>query len=586
MENFLWYNGINLEFGEDSMLINVRYGEPKKLASPQSIYVSFNYKQSIVDTIRLIPDRYWDGKNKIWELSYDSLSFLKEKLPNDKFNVVGEPINEKKFGEKLIEHTYEVPKELKTKMFQYQIDGYNELMNFDKYLLLDSQGLGKSITTIAVALKRKEINGIKHCLIVCGVNGLKYNWQNEIKQHTGMDSMILGNRQNRKGVWSTGSNADKLEDLNNLRDFFIITNVESLRDKNIKDKLKMLFDKGIIDMCILDELHKAKSPSSQQGKALLLLANHIKYFYGLTGTVIKNNPLDIYVPLKCVGKELANFTQFKSRYCVYGGFGGYQVLSYKHLDELQNKLDTVSLRRTKEEVLDLPPKIYMDDYVEMGTKQKKIYSDVLKAVLEDIDNISLSLDPLSQLIRLRQATADTSILSSTVNESAKITRLIDIIEECISNNQKVVVFSSWTKVTDIVYNKLKEYNPALITGNVKDREKEKNKFMKDSSCKVIVGTIGAMGTGYTLTEASTVVFLDEPYTWADKEQASDRIYRIGTKSSVNIITLLCKDTIDEYIHRLVNKKKVLGDAVVDKRYNLKDKEVLNYILTGEGNLYE
>lgn len=565
-------------------MITVKYGNPKKLASVQSIFVSFPYKQVIVDTIRSVPERYWDSKNKVWELSYDGLSFLRENLPKEEFNIIGEPINNKVYGEKLIEKTYEVPANINTKMFQYQVDGYNELLNFNKYLLLFSQGLGKSITSIAVALKRKEINGIKHCLIVCGVNGLKYNWQNEIKQHTGMDSMILGNRRNKKGVWSTGSNTDKFADLNNLKEFFIITNIESLRDKNIRERLKTLLDNGTIEMCIFDELQKAKSSSSLQGKSLLLLAKHFKYFYGLTGTVIKNNPLDMYVPLKCVDKEQANFTQFKSRYCEFGGFGGYQIIGYKHLDELQHKLNSVSLRRTKEEVLDLPPKIYMDDYVEMGVKQKRIYNAVLKAVLEDLDNISLSLDPLSQLIRLRQATADTSILSSTVSESAKIERLKDIVEECVSNNQKIIIFSNWTKVTNIVYNKLKEYNPAIITGEVKDREKEKDRFMTDPSCKVIIGTIGAMGTGYTLTEATTAVFLDEPYTWADKEQAADRIHRIGTKSSVNIITLLCKDTVDEYIHRLVNKKRVLGDAVVDKKYSLKNKEVLKYILTGEGQL--
>lgn len=905
-------------------MITVKYDKPKKLASAQSIFVSFPYKQVIVDTIRSIPERYWDGKNKMWELPYSALKELQNKLSNEIFTIIGNPIDDRAYGEKIIEKTYEIPEQVKTDMFNFQKDGYNELMNFDKYLLLDSQGCisgdmiidtkhrdsvkkytlrnlnrawqngglkkdfqisclldtyfgwndvediiysgqkevyeieldngytieatkdhkiltnvgykelkditmfdmimcnikpvcsvcgcfknvvtsknnryhgvcrrclydywirefgvkrelisyyphkqlltfpqeqkvlairyigvkdtydikmkapyhnfiangvvvhncGKSITTLAVALQRQALNKINHCLIICGVNGLKYNWQNEIKQHTGMSSMILGNRKNKKGIWSAGSNADKLEDLDNLTEFFIITNVESLRDKNIRDKLRTLFDKKVIEMCICDEIHKCfiydtniltnkgylkigdivtknldvlvasynrykdiieykkiinrfenvrserkiklemitkssrrelictenhliqtkykgwvkakdlergdeflrfrsidpefsclankeyidsdwslmydleiegnhnyfaegylvhncKSPSSQQGKALLLLAKHIKYFYGLTGTVIKNNPLDIYVPLKCVGKEPANFTQFKSRYCEFGGFGGYQIIGYKHLDELQRKLDTVSLRRTKEEVLELPPKVYIDDYVEMGVKQKRIYNAVLKAVLEDIDNISLSLDPLAQLIRLRQATADTSILSSAISESAKIERLKDIVEECVSNNQKIIVFSNWTKVTNIVYNKLKEYNPAIITGEVKDREKEKNKFMTDSSCKIIIGTIGAMGTGYTLTEATTAVFLDEPYTWADKEQAADRIYRIGTKSSVNIITLLCKNTIDEYIHRLVNKKKVLGDAVVDKRYNLKNKEVLKFILTGEGNI--
>lgn len=566
------------------MAITVKYDKPKKLASLQSIFVSFPYKQNIVDTIRTIPERYWHGKDKVWELPYNSLSELQKILSKEEFKVEGKPIDESKYGEKRLAKKYELPKGLKSKLYRHQVDGFNELMNFDKYLLLDSQGCGKTLVTIAVALKRKELGQIKHCLIICGVNGLKYNWQNEIKQHTGLDSLILGNRKNKKGIWNTGSTQDKLVDLDNLNEFFIITNIESLRSKEIKDKLKVLFDRHSIDMCVCDEIHKAKSSSSQQGKALLLLAKHIKYFYGLTGTVLKNSPLDAYVPLKCVGKELATFSQFKNRYCVMGGFGDYQVVGYKHLDELQNKLSNISLRRTKEDVLDLPPKVYIDDYVEMGAKQKKIYSDVLKAIMEDIDNISLSVDPLSKLTRLRQATADTSILSSTINESAKIERLRELVDECISNNQKVVIFSSWTKVTDIVYKKLKQYNPAIITGEVKNREQEKNRFMNDKNCKIIIGTIGAMGTGYTLTEATTAIFLDEPYTWADKEQAADRIYRIGTTSSVNIITLICKNTIDEYIHKLVNKKRVIGDTVVDKKYNIRDKAVLNYLLTGEGKL--
>ena len=565
-------------------MIYVEYAKPKRLSCLQSIFVRFKYKQNIVDTIRLMPERYWDGKNKVWELPYDALSLLKEKLPKEEFVIGGSPINDKKYGQKQIETIYEPPKGLKTKLFKYQVDGYNELMNFDKYLLLFQQGLGKSLTTIAVVLKRKELSNIKDCLVICGVNGLKYNWQNEIKQHTGMNAMILGNRKNKKGKWQTGSNSDKLEDLNNLSEFFIITNVESLRNKEIKEKLKNLIDNGAIEMCITDEIHKMKSSSSQQGKTLLLLAKRFKYFYGLTGTLLKNDPLDMYVPLKCVGRELANFTQFKSRYCEFGGFGGYQIVGYKHLDELQMKLKSISLRKTKEDVLDLPPKIYMDDYVEMGAKQKKIYNDVLRAIMNDIDNISLSLDPLSQMIRLRQATADTSILSSTIEESAKFNRLEEIIEECVSNDQKVVVFSSWSTVVNKAVARFKKYNPAIITGEIKDRESEKDKFMNDPDCKIIIGTIGAMGTGYTLTEASTAVFLDEPYTWADKEQASYRIHRIGTKSSVNIITLMCKDTIDEYIHRLVNKKQVMGDAIVDKKYNLKNKNVLTYILTGDGDL--
>ena len=437
---------------------------------------------------------------------------------------------------------------------------------------------------MSVALKRKELGQVNHCLIICCVNGLKYNWQEEIKTHTGMDSLILGNRKNKKGVWSTGSTQDKLEDLKDLKEFFIITNVESLRNKEIKEVLKKYMDKGIIDMVICDECHKTKNPSSIQGKTLLLLAKHIKYFYGLTGTVLKNSPLDAYVPLKCVGREIANFSQFKSRYCEFGNWGNYSIVGFKNLGELQNKLDSVSLRRTKEDVLDLPPKTYINDYVEMGNKQRKLYNDVLKAVMDDIDNVTLSLDPLSQMIRLRQVTADTSIISNSVNESVKFDRLQDIIEESVSNDDKLVVFSNWISVINKAVDRFSNYNPAIVTGEIKNREGQIRKFKKDESCKVIFGTLGALGTGYTLTEATTCVFLDEPYTFADKEQGADRIYRIGTTKNVSIITLICKGTIDEWINKIVNRKKVLGDTVIDHKFDIHSKEVIHYILTGEGEL--
>lgn len=566
------------------MVINVRYGKPKRMASEQSIYVSFGYKPSIVEVIRQLPERYWNAKDKQWELSYDALSFLQENLPNDKFNIIGEPINEKKFGEKVIAKNYEMPKGLKSELYKYQRDDVIECLNFDKYLMLWEQGLGKALGSICVALKRKELRQVKHCLVICGVNTIKYNYQEEIKKHTGLSATVLGSRKGRYGVWNTRGTAEKLEDLKELKDFFIITNIESLRSKEIKEQIKKHIDKGNINMMIVDEIHKCKNPSSQQGKALLLLSKHVKYFLGLTGTVLSNSPLDAYVPLKCTGRESANFTQFKSRYCEFGGFGDYQIVGFKHLDELQNKLDSISVRRLKADVLDLPPKIHTDEYLEMGSKQAKLYSDVLQAIMKDIDNVTLSLDPLGQLIRLRQATADTSILSKSVEESVKMERLEEIVEEVAERGSKAIVFSNWTQVTDIARKRLKKYNPAVITGQIKDRETEKKKFMENEKCKVIICTTAAAGVGITLTAADTVIFLDEPWTAATKEQAEDRAYRIGTKSTVNIITLLCKGTIDEFIHKIVNKKKAMSEAIVDKKFDLKNKKVIQYLLTGEGDL--
>ena len=99
-----------------------------------------------------------------------------------------------------------------------------------------------------------------------------------------------------------------------------------------------------------------------------------------------------------------------------------------------------------------------------------------------------------------------------------------------------------------------------------------------------MGTTGALGTGYTLTKAHTIIFLDEPWTKAVKDQAEDRAYRIGTTSSVNIITLMCKNTIDEHIHKVVKLKGAMSDTIVDKKYDINDKKVLAYLLTGEGEI--
>ena len=130
------------------------------------------------------------------------------------------------------------------------------------------------------------------------------------------------------------------------------------------------------------------------------------------------------------------------------------------------------------------------------------------------------------------------------------------------------------------YEYLKEYNPAIITGEIKDRVAQQDKFMKDDKCKVIVGTIGAMGTGLTLTAANTVIFLDEPWNKAIKSQAEDRAHRIGTSSSVNIITLMCKNTIDERVHEILEQKGNIAELMLDKKLSLNDKKkLIKFLIT-------
>ena len=470
-----------------------------------------------------------------------------------------------------------LPKELKTKLMKHQEECFEYSKHINKWILSDGLGLGKSLEIITIALsKMKEDN---HCLIIVGVNGIKWNWKEEIKKHTSLDSTVLGERISRKGELEVKNNIDKLKSLDEPKTYFLITNIESLRDEKITAKLKSMCDSGKINMIAVDEVHTCKNSTSQQGKALLKLK--ADYMVAITGTPLLNTPIDLFVPLKWLGYEKYSLFIFRKRYCIMGGFGGHEILGYRNLDELQHRVNNIMLRRLKDDVLDLPPKVLITEYVEMGIKQKKIYNEIKLATILEADKIKASINPLSQLIRLRQATACTSIVSSTVDESVKFQRMEELVEEAVCNNDKVVIFSNWTEVTDRILIRLSKYNPVQITGRVGDAERQraKNSFMTDNSCKVIVGTIGAMGTSYTLTSARTLIFVDLPYTYGLYEQCSDRIYRIGTTGSVNIISLVAKNTIDERILEIIGRKKKMSDAIVDQEYDLTKPEIVDYLLS-------
>lgn len=297
-------------------MITVKYDNPIGLIRErQCIFVSFPYKASIVQVLRGFYSRRWHQDKKCWELPYDCMSELKYLLPNEKFNIIGEPCDTKKYREKELDLNIPLP-ECKTTPFNYQKDVYAEAMNFNKYILNLEMGTGKSMISLLTMKKRMELGQIKRCLIIPCVASLKYNWQEEIRKHLGEESLVLGNRRNRKGRWSVKSNAEKLADLENLPQGskWLITNVESFRDKNIKEAVKKLIKKGEIDALIIDEVHKLVSPRAQQTKAILSLAPLIPYTLLLTGTILLNRPTDLFVPLKLIDAETKSFTVFKNFY--------------------------------------------------------------------------------------------------------------------------------------------------------------------------------------------------------------------------------------------------------------------------------
>ncbi len=566
-------------------MIRIEIKESNKLKTEEkSAFVSFPYDEFILNEIRSYPFRYYIPETTCWEIPLNRVNQFIQNMKNYSIKIEGDlsVLNENK--------ELKVPKgfEFKTKPYEHQIEGVEYGLNHSRWFLGDEQGLGKTKQAIDIAVARKIAYDYKHCLIVCGVNTLKWNWVNEIQTHSNEGCWIIGQKQLKNGEVKIGSTKDKVEHLKSLfvedgryAPYFLITNVESFRDTEFADTVQKLCREGIINMCVADEMHKMKNPQAQQTKGFFKCLPECRI--GMTGTPLMNSPLDLYVILKWLGYESHAFYSFKQHYCVMGGYGGYEIVGYKNMEQLTAQVREIMLRRLKEDVLDLPEKTYVDEYVEMDGKQAILYKEVKSGIKTALANGDIDLNnPLSALIRLRQTTGYPGIISE-VTESAKLDRMVDLTEEALSNCQKVVIFSNWTQMTDEISARFDKMGIKVsqITGETPDNQRQLivDTFQNKTTINVLIGTIGAMGTGLTLTAATVVIFVDEPWNQALYDQAVDRAHRIGQKSNITIYNLLTKGTVDERIHELVYKKGVFSDAIIDGKIVGNKTEIFNYLIS-------
>jgi SNF2 family DNA or RNA helicase len=386
----------------------------------------------------------------------------------------------------------------------------------------------------------------------------------EIEKHSNLSARILGQRINRKGKLVVDGVSKRLEQLKNpIEEFFVITNIETLRsDDIIKSILKNKYNK--FDMIIVDEIHTCKSSTSQQGANLLKL-KHSKYRVGATGTLLLNSPIDCYVPLKWIGETNSNLTNFKNYYFRYGGLFGNDIIGYKNMSNLKEHIESCSLRRTKD-ILGLPPKTIINEYLDMDKCQEDFYHNIIDGIVSQVDKVHISTTNLLAMVtRLRQATAYPAILTTENISSAKLDRAEDLARQLINNGEKVVIFSTFKECVYELERRLKDFTVVIGTGDLKDEEVAENKdrFQEDPSVNVFIGTWQKCGTGITLNKASYMIFLDVPWTAGVFEQAQDRIHRIGTQNPVFIYHLITKDTIDERVLEIVNDKGAIADYIID-----------------------
>ena len=541
----------------------------------EAFKLSFRYDTQTLAKVKELAERRYLPEDRAWEIPVQELPNLIEKVGLSNIiaedNLLGalksqEIADRKEATAKRLEGIQPViPFDFTLEPLPHQIEAFNYGMEREALLIGDEQGLGKTKESIDIVVARKK--QIYKCLIVCGVNSVKYNWQKEISLNSKEKAIMVDEKTMPKRVL-------QINEWYKRSEYFAIINIESLRNEHIQDAIYLGIKDGFIGAIIVDEIHKAKNGNRQQGKALRMLKSPIKI--GLSGTPM-NKAEDLWNILKWLGMEQRNFYQFRNAYCIMGGYMGKKVTGYKNLESLNAMLNRVMIRRKKYEVLDLPPKMYQTEYVELTKKQQIIYRDIKRGIIENLENILLNVNPLSCTLRLRQLTG--GLFSE---DNPKLERVKDMLdEEIIPNGHKVIIFSQWESITSLYQEALSEYDSIYITGKVspEDRQKEVDRFQNDPECKLAIGTIGAMGTGLTLNKASYVFFIDKAWNSGDNVQAEDRAHRIGTVGTVNIISVVAVGTVDERIEEYLIENQELFDKIVDGKGNNYDvRSLLNKLL--------
>lgn len=555
-------------------MIRINVKESKKFKDFQyCLFIKCSFDIDIVSKFRKLEFRYFHVNSDCWEIAPIHLQAVKNILINQEYQIIGEELLQNDLGD----FTF------KTKPYQYQIEGVKYGIDKRHWHLGDEQGLGKTKQIIDLARYLKEMQGVEHCLVICGVASLRWNWRDEIETHSDETYKLLGFRSRKRSnkLYDGGTKA-KLEDLEEVpEEFFWIINIEAFREEAIVKLLKKYHENGTIGAIFIDEVHKVKNPLSAQGKGFIKVMNTKNkndYRVTMSGTPLVNQPMDLFIIFKSLGYEENSYTAFKNHYCIFGGYMDREIVGYRNLQELKTRLKNIQLRRLKEDVLELPQKFPQTVYVDMYKEQEPLYKEVLAGLQDKIDLIMLSPNPLAQFTRLRQVVGTPQLVSSTVQKSAKLDKLVELVDEIASRGEQCLIFSNWAEVVQIIVDILKPYNAMGYLAKNKNLKDTENAFKSDKNKVALVGTIKLMGTGLTFNNSNNVIFFDSPWTGADKQQCIDRCHRIGQTNDLNIYSLVCANSIDEKVEMIVRRKELLSQGIVDSGNIICMQEIINMLL--------
>lgn len=464
---------------------------------------------------------------------------------------------------------YDVDDSLKSVMRDYQIEAYKWIKTLIKYnfsgIIADDMGLGKTLEMISV-IKEDSVN--KPSLIVCP-KSLIYNWVNEFKKWSPSDNVeaIDGTSNNRKQIIT---NIDKDKKV------IYVTSYDSLRND------LELYQGITFKFMILDEAQYIKNHNTLKAQSVKQI-NSLNRFV-LTGTPIENSVMDLWsifdflMPL-----YLYNYNEFKGKY-------EKNIIEKDEvtINKLIKKITPFVLRRTKEDVLkSLPEKVNKIYYAKMQDEQRKVYEAELLKTREALKTHQSKIDILASLTRLRQICVDPSLyISNYKGQSCKYELLKELIDDYVSNGHKVLIFSQFTAAFNYLEEMLKEMQIPyyMLTGktNATLRVEMASSFNEDSKEKVFLCSLKAGGTGLNLVGADIVIHLDPWWNSAAENQATDRAHRIGQKNIVQVIKIICQDSIEEKVVELQEIKKDIANMLIssndDNIAKLSEKD-LKYILS-------
>ena len=537
---------------------------PIKFSGRTSFLIEFDYNPVIVATLKSLPNYTYHKKIQSWEIPINCLAQALDYLTvidDIKLTLLEEPNSKKE--EKL---TDDEIKNFRVRPFDHQLDAINFGLNHDNWLLLDSMGLGKSLEIMYYAETLKRRGLIDHALIICGVDSLRQNWKAEIQRFSSYDVRVLGERITKKGKIQYNTIVERVEELKNpIKEFFVVINAATLRNDTI---IKVLTDKknpNQFGLIAVDECHRFGRRSAVQSANLLKLK--AKYKIAATGSLLVNTPQSCYIPLSWTENDHSTLTNFKSQYCIFGGFGGHEVIGYKNLEVLKDELDSCMIRRTLQDVREDMPKKNLDyELVEMSDEHSKFYDAIKAGVKEEADKIELNASNLLALTtRLRQATSCPSALTTQKIMSSKVERCIELAEDILDSGEKIVIMTHFKEPVSVLKELLKKYNPLIGTGDQSEAETQKNidEFRNSKNRNLLIGTAQKIGTGFSMPECHYMILLELPFTASNLNQETDRIFRITSDQAVFIKILLCKDTIDERVRDIVEEKQDLSDYLID-----------------------